>query len=166
MQIRQRETARVFDADLKKLARAIRELADAERNEDGALQAFRKHCPRFDELMDDRFAADERTKRAEKALEQATARFKQKMRQGEECGGPRVSCVTARLEWTAVLPATADCAGLADEPSSSSMRGVAAMSSHATGGLTRDRNANPMKETPIECRRTSKRSGLLVEIQI
>ena len=28
MQIRQRETARVFDADLKKLARAIRELAD------------------------------------------------------------------------------------------------------------------------------------------
>ena len=87
MQIRQRETARVFDADLKKLARAIRELADAERNEDRALQAFRKHCPRFDELMDDRFAADERTKRAEEALKRATAGFEQKYSKAQSAVG-------------------------------------------------------------------------------
>ena len=78
MQTRQTETARVFYADMKKLARAIREHADAERNEDRALQAFRKDCPRFDELKDDRFAADERTRRAEEALKRATAGFEQK----------------------------------------------------------------------------------------
>ena len=88
MQIRQRETAQVFHADMKKLARAIRELADAERNEDRALQAFRKHCPRFDELMDDRFAADERTKRAEEALKRATAGFEQKYSKAQSAVGP------------------------------------------------------------------------------
>ena len=78
MQTRQRETARVFYADMKKLARAIREHADAERNEDRALQAFRKHCPRFDELTDVCFETTDRLRRAEEALKRATAGFEQK----------------------------------------------------------------------------------------
>ena len=78
MQIRQREPARVFHADMKKLARAIRELADAERNEDRAQQAFRKHRPRFDELTDVCFEATDRLRRAEESLKRATAGFEQK----------------------------------------------------------------------------------------
>ena len=87
MQIRQRETARVFDADLKKLARAIRELADAERNEDRAQQAFLKHCPRFVELTDVCFEATDRLRRAEEALKRATAGFEQKYSKAQSAVG-------------------------------------------------------------------------------
>ena len=88
MQTRQRETGRIFYADMKKLARAIRELADAERNEDRAQQAFLKHCPRFDELTDVCFEAADRLRRAEEALKRATAGFEQKYSKAQSAVGP------------------------------------------------------------------------------
>ena len=88
MQTRQRETARVFYADMKKLARAIRAQADAERNEDRAQQTFLKHCPRFDELTDVCFEATDRLRRAEEALKRATAGFEQKYSKAQSAVGP------------------------------------------------------------------------------
>ena len=87
MQIRQRETARVFDADMKKLARAIRVQADAERNEDRAMEAFHAGCPQFDELTDDCLEAADRMRRAEEALKRATAGFEQKYSKAQSAVG-------------------------------------------------------------------------------
>ena len=88
MQTRQSETGRIFYADMKKLARAIRVQADAERNEDRAMEAFHAGCPQFDELTDDCLEAADRMRRAEKALEQATAHFKQKYVKATSAAGP------------------------------------------------------------------------------